>query len=78
MDLDADQADRIIRARCGDEIADQVIPVSIFMLVWDVIAAMQDRVDEIAAMASGSLVDARDGEPSSEHADRERRQRRVA
>jgi hypothetical protein len=46
----------VIRHRCGDEIADQVVSVDTLQMVMNVIAAMQDRIEELTLMVEGRVV----------------------
>jgi hypothetical protein len=48
-DVGADYLDRLIRARCGDEIADAVIPAATLEDVLALIAEMQDRIEQLEA-----------------------------
>ena len=48
MDEAAD-ALTICRARCGDEVADQLLPVELLVAVMDVVAELQERIDGLDA-----------------------------
>jgi hypothetical protein len=50
MDDDSvsDYTIRLIAQRCGEEIADAVVPVETVTMMLEIIAALQDRVDELA------------------------------
>jgi hypothetical protein len=49
MDEEPGYLDRVIRARCGDEIADQVIEVETLELVLQVIAVLEERITALGA-----------------------------
>ena len=48
MDEAAD-ALTICRDRCGDEVADQLLPVELLVAVMDVVAEPQERIDGLDA-----------------------------
>jgi hypothetical protein len=48
MDDDADYTIRVISARCGEEIAAAAVPVETLKMMLEIIAALQDRIDELA------------------------------
>jgi hypothetical protein len=49
MDDDApDYVERLIAQRCGEEIAAAVVPVETLKMMLEIIAALQDRIDELA------------------------------
>lgn len=52
-----DYAMRCIMQQCGPEIANMVAPASIFALVLEVIAELQERIDALAARVPESDVD---------------------
>jgi hypothetical protein len=46
MDHDDDYIMRLISARCGEETADAVVPISVLAQVLDIVSQMQDRLAE--------------------------------
>ena len=53
VDSDADYLAAVIAARCGPEMADAVVPVEIVARIVEVIDAMQERLDGLAAAVGG-------------------------
>jgi hypothetical protein len=47
-----DHAMRVIRHRCGDKIADMVVPQTAFEAVLEALAALSERIEEIEARTS--------------------------
>ncbi len=45
--LDDDYLMRLIEARCGDDVAAAVVPMSVFEKVLDAIKQIEDRVDQL-------------------------------
>jgi hypothetical protein len=50
--VDADYLDRVIRHRCGDEIADAVVPAATVEKVLEIVVELQDRADRLEASAA--------------------------
>jgi hypothetical protein len=47
-DDDGDYIERLIAQRCGEEVAAAVVPVETLGMILEIIAALQDRIDELA------------------------------
>jgi hypothetical protein len=47
MENDPDYVDRVIRHRCGDAIADLVVPVELFVRVLEIIDALNERLQSL-------------------------------
>jgi hypothetical protein len=45
-----DYAMRLIAHRCGDAIAAQIVPASLFVAVMEVIDALQERINALASL----------------------------
>jgi hypothetical protein len=43
-----DYIERLIAQRCGEEIAEAVVPVETLRAMLELVAALQDRIDEMA------------------------------
>jgi hypothetical protein len=54
MDEDADYLTRLIAHRCGEEIAAAVVPVESVTEMLLIIAALQDRLDKLAAQVEAT------------------------
>jgi hypothetical protein len=52
---DDDYAMRVIAARCGDDVAGQVVPASLFVLVMDVLHELEERVQAVADAVGGGF-----------------------
>jgi hypothetical protein len=53
MDDGADYVDRVIRHRCGDEIADRVVSVEVFVRMIEVLDALAERLAALNAVVDG-------------------------
>jgi hypothetical protein len=52
---DYEHIDTLIRHRCGDAIADAMLPAEIFIAVMDVLDAIEEELADLTARAEGLL-----------------------
>jgi hypothetical protein len=61
---DPDYIDRIVRARCGDEIADQIITWEIAEHIFDALDAMAEKIAALEAAVDARPQARRERQPS--------------